>query len=103
MDSIVKKLSEIETSAVAIVEHAKSEKDVLKEEMLKKQKEFDDSLEQDTQKKLNDIRTKLEHKMEDELKKQQQMSERSIHMYQSEYNTQHEIYAHNILSHITEV
>ena len=103
MDSIVKKLSEIETSAVSIVDHAISEKENLKHEMLKAQKKFDDDLAHDTQEKLNAIRASLEEKMKDQLDGQQKANTDMIENYQSEYKTQHEIYAHNILSHITEV
>lgn len=103
MDSIVKKLSEIETSAVSIIDHTKIEKDSMKNDMLEQQKKFDAELEENTLNELNSIRNRLEQKMEDELKKQQQMSADTIKAYESEYKTQHEIYAHNILSHITEV
>ena len=103
MDSIVKQLSEIETSAVNIVEHAESQKAVADKEMMEKRREFDESLNTDTVSKLAKIRTELETKMGLELEKQRQASENAIEAYRQEYNVNCEKYARDILSHITEV
>lgn len=45
MDSIVKKLSEIESAASAIVEHAEAQKEVLDHEYREKRNRFDTELE----------------------------------------------------------
>lgn len=103
MDSIVKKLSEIETSAVAIVEHAESQKTAADREMLERRREFDESLNTDTVNKLTNIRAELETKMILELEKQKQASEDTIEAYKQEYNANCEKYAHDILARITEV
>ncbi len=103
MNSIVKKLSEIENAAVAIVEHAEAEKITLEKEIADRRKEFDDSLETETVAKLNEIRSKLVTKMEQELKKQNAASEETIRSYTQEYEERHEEYARLILAHITEV
>lgn len=63
MDSIVKQLSEIETSAVAIVEHAELQKAAADQEMTEKRRIFDESLNTDTVSKLTKIRTELEANM----------------------------------------
>lgn len=103
MNSIVKKLSEIENAAVAIVERAEAEKITLEKEIADRRKEFDDSLETETVAKLNEIRSKLVTKMEQELKKQNAASEETIRSYTQEYEERHEEYARLILAHITEV
>lgn len=103
MDSIVKKLSEIETSAVAIVEHAELQKTAADREMLERRREFDESLNTDTANKLTKIRTELETKMILELEKQKQASEDTIEAYKQEYNANCEKYAQDILARITEV
>ena len=103
MDSIVKRLSEIETSAASIVEHAESQKEVLDREMAEKKTAFDEALESDTKDKLQSIRTQLESRMEEELAELRQASEDTIRAYHEEYDTKHEKYAKAILAHITEV
>lgn len=103
MDSIVKQLSEIETSAVSIVEHAESKKADADKEMMEKRRAFDESLDTDTNSKLTKIRTELETKMTLELERQKQANENAIAAYQQEYEANCEKYARDILAHITEV
>lgn len=103
MDSIVKKLSEIETSAVAIVEHAESQKAAADQQMLERRREFDESLNTDTVSKLAKIRAELETKMTLELEKQKQASQDTIEAYKKEYDENCENYARSILARITEV
>lgn len=55
MDHIVKKLSEIEHAAEAVVEHAELEKSELEERIQNERNQFDKQLEDHTQKELNDI------------------------------------------------
>ncbi len=103
MDSIVKRLSEIETSAASIVEHAESQKEVLDQEMADKKAAFDKALESDTKDKLQNIRTRLESRMEEELARLRQASDDTIRAYNEEYEAKHEEYAKAILARITEV
>lgn len=103
MDSIIKRLSEIETSAASIVEHAESQKEVLDREMAEKKQEFDAFLKADTDNKLKDIRTHLESRMEEELTKLKQASDDTIRAYNEEYEAMYEEYAKAILARITEV
>ena len=49
MDSIINKLTEIESTASAIVQHAEAEKSALDEKFDKKRMDFDKELEADTQ------------------------------------------------------
>lgn len=49
MDSIINKLTEIESAASAIVQHAEAEKSALDEKFDKKRMDFDKELEADTQ------------------------------------------------------
>ena len=48
MDSIVKKLSEIESAAAAIVRHAEEQKEVLDHEFREKRNQFDEELDYGT-------------------------------------------------------
>ena len=60
MDSIINKLTEIESAASAIVQHAEVEKSALDEKFDKKRMDFDKELEADTQRQIQEIRDKLE-------------------------------------------
>lgn len=61
MDSIINKLTEIESAASAIrMQHAEAEKSALDEKFDKKRMDFDKELEADTQRQIQEIRDKLE-------------------------------------------
>lgn len=103
MDSIVKKLSEIESAASAIVEHAEAQKEVLDHEYRKKRQEFDDELEAKTSEKIQKIRDKLEKNMKEILDSQNGTNNDSIAALEQEYAAHHTQYAQDILKRITEV
>ncbi|SHJ54196.1 hypothetical protein [Hespellia stercorisuis] len=103
MDSIVNKLSEIESAASAIVAHAEEQKAVIDDEMQKKRDEFDAKLEADTQKKIRLIRGELESRTSSLLGNQTGEAGESIEALKQEYETKHEEYAKEILARITEV
>ena len=60
MESIINKLTEIESAASAIAEHAELQKSVLDKEYEEKRKQFDLDLEQETEAHLQKIREALE-------------------------------------------
>ena len=97
MDSIINKLTEIESAASAIVQHAEAEKSALDEKFDKKRMDFDKELEADTQRQIQGIRDKLE------LSGQSQESQDELDALQKEYDEKHSDYAHEILRRITEV
>lgn len=103
MNSIISKLSEIETAATAIVKHAESEKDRLDQKMQKDQQRFDEDLAASTKEKLDAIQQNLTSKMNTQLQQLQSESERTIHSLTREYEIKNEQYAHEILKRITEV
>lgn len=103
MNSIIGKLSEIETAATAIVAHTEAEKDNLDKKMREDQKQFDEELAASTQKKLDQLRENLASKMNTQLELLKSESEQTIHSLTREYETKHEQYAHEILKRITEV
>ncbi len=103
MNSIISKLSEIETAATAIVEHAESEKEKLDQKMLEEQKRFDEELAANTKEKLDTLQKDLTSKMNMQLQQLQSESEHTIHSLTREYETKHEQYAQEILKRIAEV
>ena len=88
MDSIVKKLSEIESAASSIVEHAEAQKEVLDKEYQEKIQKIRDHLETDTQNVLNG---------------QSSDNNSATIALQKNYKERHSQYAQEILARITTV
>lgn len=103
MDSIVKKLSEIEAAASAIVEHAEAQKEALDHEYREKRKAFDDDLEARTMTQINQIRSDLERNTQTLLDSQSGNNSEAIIALQKEFDEHHTQYAQDILKRITEV
>ena len=82
MESIINKLTEIESAASAIAEHAELQKSVLDKEYEEKRKQFDLDLEQEKQAESNDS---------------------CVLALKKEYESRHTLYAQEILKRITEV
>ena len=94
MDSIINKLTEIESAASAIVQHAEAEKSALDEKFDKKRMDFDKELEADTQRQIQEIRDKLEAETSRILSGQSQESQDELNALQKEYDEKHSDYAH---------
>ena len=103
MDSIVKKLSEIESAASAIVEHAEAQKQALDHEYLEKRNRFDADLEAKTSKKIKEIQDDLADKTQALLKAQVGGRNDTIAALEKEYGERHTWYAQTIFKRITEV
>lgn len=103
MDSIVKKLSEIESAAAAIVRHAEEQKEVLDHEFREKRNQFDEELEKKTMEKINEIRSELEKTTSSLLDEQSGENNDSIALSKQQYEINHTKYAKDILKRITEV
>ena len=88
MDSIVKKLSEIESAAAAIVRHAEEQKEVLDHEFREKRNQFDEELEKTTSSLLDE---------------QSGENNDSIALLKQQYEINHTKYAKDILKRMTEV
>ena len=103
MDSIVKKLSEIESAAAAIVRHAEEQNEVLDHEFREKRNQFDEELEKKTMEKINEIRSELEKTTSSLLDEQSGENNDSIALLKQQYEINHTKYAKDILKRITEV
>ena len=103
MDSIVRKLSEIESAASAIVEHAEAQKEVLDREYREKRTRFDNELEQKTSNEIQKIREHLEQNTQELLDAQGGGRCAAITALEKESNERHTAYAQDILKRITEV
>lgn len=103
MDSIVKKLSEIESAASSIVEHAEAQKEVLDKEYQEKRRLFDVELESRTMAEIQKIRDHLETDTKNVLDGQSNDNSSATVALQKDYEEHHTQYAQEILKHITTV
>ena len=99
MDHIVKKLSEIEHAAEAVVEHAELEKSELEERIQNERNQFEKQLEDHTQKELNDIHKGLNRQMDEILARQNQTA---IEELKKDFEEKHTAYAEKIVRRIIE-
>lgn len=103
MDSIVSKLTEIESAAEAIVRHAEAQKNTLDEEFEKKRRDFDEELERKTRERIQTIQDELEKNTQSLLDSQSGKNTAAIEALRQEYEEKHTQYAKAILQRITEV
>ena len=103
MDSIVKKLTEIESAASAIVRHAESQKEVLEREYQAKRKSFDEAMERKTMAQVEKIRGELERNLGSLSVGQENCGDDSVAALQKEFEESNTQYARDILKRITEV
>ena len=89
MDHIVKKLSEIEHAAEAVVEHAELEKSELEERIQNERNQFDKQLEDHTQKELNDIHKGLNRQMDEILARQNRKNQTAIEELKKDFEERH--------------
>ena len=103
MESVIKKISEIESAASAIVANAEKQKESLDHEYRAKRNAFDLELESQTMSKIQQIRDDLETRTSALLNEQSVENDDSITELQRQYNEYHTRYAQDILKRITEV
>ena len=65
MDTVIKRISEIEQSAVAVMDDAAARKKAFAAEMEEKTRRFDQTADEETEKKLQSLRREMETRMTD--------------------------------------
>lgn len=103
MDSIVLRLSEIEDAAQAILKDTETKKERLNQEFEERKDSYDQEQEALVNQRLSSIRSSLEDKTKQILTIQDQARCQEIEALQKEYDTNHTLYATQILKKITEV
>ena len=96
MDTIVNKISEIETAAVKIMNESALQKKELDEESKQRMDAYDADVDKKTEAKLADIRASLENQ------KKAELSARTIMTLEKEYSENHETLAAGILKQMIE-
>lgn len=100
MEEILKKLSEIETTAQKIMEDAASKKQGLSEETERACKEYDTRLEKETDAQIRKIRTDLEQEKDDRLTALRQNTEEAFKELDSYYEKNHESLSRHLFEQI---
>lgn len=103
MDSVTRRISEIERTANAIVEHAETKKRALELEMQARRDEFDAELEAKTQAKIIKIRVEVQRKMDRLLEEQEEENKTAIEVLKKDFERHHKEYAKEILGRMIEL
>lgn len=101
MEKVVKKLSEIEAAAVAIMDNANSKKKELSDKMDIKISEFDKKVDAETAQMLSELTKKLQTETEQELLELKNCTQQTLNALDDEYNKNHSALAEQILNTIT--
>lgn len=96
MDTIINKISDIESAAAAIMEDANVRKKAFSEEMDQKTAAFDKELEAETAAKLDALRSRMEVEMQEKLAEQRASAEQILDLMVKNYESHHETYAREL-------
>lgn len=103
VDGMLEKLAQIEDTAVGIMESANEKKKELADEMDLKTKAFDNQLEKETKKKLEDIQEKFEKEKETELSKLKNDTVHALKVLDHKYEKEHKKWVDSIVASVTQV
>ena len=92
MDTVIKRISEIEQSAVAVMDDAAARKKAFAAEMEEKTRRFDQTADEETEKKLQSLRREMETRMNLELSGQKAEAEKQLVQMEKNYELHHETY-----------
>ena len=94
MDTVIKRISEIEKAAVTVMDDAAARKKAFAAEMEEKTRQFDQTAEEETEKKVKSLRQEMETRMNSELSEQKAEAEEERQLAQMEknYELHHESY-----------
>ena len=102
METVIKKLSEIEIAAKKLMEDAHGQLELLKAHMEEKSTAFDASVDEDTNKKLDALRQELQAQTDDALAKLQSDTAANLDALNKYYETHHDELSENIYKKIIE-
>ena len=85
MDTVIKRISEIEQSAVAVMDDAAARKKAFAAEMEEKTRRFDQTADEETEKKLQSLRQEMETRMNLELSGQKAEAEKQLAQMEKNY------------------
>lgn len=98
MDTVIEKISEIESSATSIMDNANERKKAFAKEMEERTAAFDRQLEAETGKKIEELRAAMEINMKDRLEKQQSDSDKALTAMEKHYEEHHAQFAEDLFN-----
>lgn len=96
MDTIIKKISEIEAAAVSVMDDANARKKAFAAEMEEKTAAFDRELDSQTGETIGKLRARMEVDMNSKLSKQKSDAEAMLARMEQNYKDHHETYAKDL-------
>lgn len=102
MDTVIKKISEIEEAASSIMEAANIRKREFAQELAKRTEDFDRQLDLLTERQLTDLRARMETEMQAKLSKQQSDADQLLQQMEANYNEHHTEYAKELFQSLIE-
>lgn len=103
MDRIINSISEIECDSVKIMDEANTKKAEIFAQIQKETEDYDNGIEADTQKRVLDLRRKLEQEMYNKLAQQQEAADCALKVLQQHYGDHHADYVNQLFNKMTGV
>lgn len=98
MDTVIEKISEIESAAASIMNDANERKKAFAKEMEERTAAFDSQLEGETNKKIESLQADMEINMNDRLEKQRKDSQRILEAMEQRYEEHHTQYVEELFN-----
>ncbi len=102
MNTVIKKISEIEDAASSVMEGANGRKKAFAEEMRQRTKEFDQDLKERTEQGIEELRRRMEAEMDQKLEMQRLDAERQLEEMEQHFQTCQEDYVERLFGRLTE-
>lgn len=96
MDTVIKRISEIEKAAVSVMDDAAARKKAFAAEMEEKTRQFDQTAEKETEEKVQRLRIQMENRMNSELSKQEAQAKAQLAQMEKNYELLHEKYVQKL-------
>ncbi len=98
MDTVIAKISEIESAATAIMENANERKKAIAGEMEERTAAFDAQLEAETNKRVDELRARMEVEMNERLEKQRNDAQKILEAMERRYQEHHTEYVKELFN-----
>ncbi|MEY8355293.1 ATPase [Lachnospiraceae bacterium 54-53] len=98
MDTVIEKISEIESAATSIMDNANERKKAFAKEMEERTAAFDAQLEAETNKKIEELRAGMEINMNNRLEKQRSDSIKILKAMEKRYEDHHTQYVEDLFN-----
>jgi len=102
MDTVIKKISEIEAAAVSVMDDANARKKAFAREMEDKTNAFDRQLDTETETAISELRSRMEVEMNSKLSKQKSDAEALLVRMEQNYKDHHQEYAKQLFRSLIE-